>query len=68
LGDMFNWANSLDNLADLYEARGQTAVSRQTLEKAYAGLQPIAESPHAQTLLHNINQRLNNLSPASGQP
>ncbi len=62
LGDIYNWANSLDNLADLYEAQGKTAVCQQALEKAHAGLQPIANSPHTQELLNTITQRLNSLA------
>lgn len=63
LGDVYNWANSLDNLADLYEAQGETAVCRQVLEEAQIGLQPIAETPHAQELLNSITQRLKSLPP-----
>jgi tetratricopeptide (TPR) repeat protein len=63
LGDVYNWANSLDNLADLYEAQGETAVCRQVLEEAQIGLQPIAETPHAQELINSITQRLKSLPP-----
>ena len=35
-GDVFNWANSLDNLADLYEAQDQTAAFQQTLHHMLA--------------------------------
>ena len=61
LGDVYNWANSLDNLADLYEAQGKTAVCRQVLEEAQTGLRTIAETPHAQELLNTITQRLESL-------
>lgn len=63
LGDVYNWANSMDNLADLYEAQGETAVCRQVLKEARAGLQSIADSPHAQELLNSITQRLKSLPP-----
>ena len=61
LGDVYNWANSLDNLADLYEAQGETAVCRQILVEAQAGLQAIADSPHAQELLKSMSKRLETL-------
>lgn len=57
-GDVFNWANSLDNLADLYEAQGQTAEFQRTLQEAIAGLQVLKETPHAVELLDYMNQRL----------
>lgn len=57
-GDIFNWANSLDNLADLYEARGQTAEFQHTLQEAIAGLQVLKETPHAVELLNYMSQRL----------
>jgi tetratricopeptide (TPR) repeat protein len=57
-GDIFNWANSLDNLADLYEARGQTAEFQHTLQEAIAGLQALKETPHAVELLNYMSQRL----------
>lgn len=57
-GDVFNWANSLDNLADLYQARGQTAEYRQTLQEAIAGLQVLKSTPHAYELLDYMQKRL----------
>lgn len=57
-GDIFNWANSLDNLADLYEARGETAEFKRTLQEAIAGLQALKETPHAVELLNYMSQRL----------
>lgn len=66
-GDIFNWANSLDNLADLYEARGQTAEFQHTLQEAIAGLQALKETPHAVELLNYMSQRLTSVatSPAN---
>lgn len=57
-GDIIYWANSLDNLADLYEARGQTAEFKRTLQEAVAGLQVLKETPHAVELLNYMSQRL----------
>lgn len=57
-GDIFSWANSLDNLADLHEARGQTAEFKQTLQEAIAGLQVLKDTPHADELLDYMQQRL----------
>lgn len=59
-GDIFNWANSLDNLADLHEARGQTAEFTHTLQEAVAGLQALKETPHASELLDYMQKRLKN--------
>lgn len=57
-GDTFSWGNSLDNLADLYEVRGQTAEFKQTLQEAIAGLQVLKETPHVAELLTYMRQRL----------
>ncbi|MCA9333408.1 hypothetical protein KDA00_06075, partial [Candidatus Saccharibacteria bacterium] len=57
-GDVFNWANSLDNLADLYEALEQTAVFKQTLQEAIDGLQVLKDTPHANELLDYMQKRL----------
>jgi tetratricopeptide (TPR) repeat protein len=59
-GDTFSWANSLDNLADLYEVRGQTAEFKKTLQEAIAGLQVLKETPHADELLDYMQKRLAN--------
>lgn len=64
-GDTFNWANSLDNLADLYEARGQTTEFEQTLQEAIDGLQVLKDIPHAIELLEYMNHRLTNTGSAS---
>ncbi|MCB9010042.1 MAG: tetratricopeptide repeat protein [Ardenticatenaceae bacterium] len=57
-GDMFNWANSLDNLADLYEMQGQAAEFKHTLQEAIAGLQSLKETSHTVELLNYMQQRL----------
>ena len=57
-GDTFSWANSLDNLADLYEVREQTAEFKQTLQEAIAGLQVLKDTPHAAELLDYMQKRL----------
>ncbi|MEZ4592825.1 MAG: tetratricopeptide repeat protein [Chloroflexota bacterium] len=59
-GDLFNWANSLDNLADLYEAQGKTAEFKLTLQEAVAGLQVLKETPHINDLLEYMQERLEN--------
>ncbi len=59
-GAIFSWANSLDNLADLYEVRGQTAEFKQTLQEAIAGLQVLKDTPHAAELLDYMQKRLAN--------
>lgn len=59
-GALFSWANSLDNLADLYEVRGQTAEFTQTLQEAIAGLQVLKDTPHAAELLDYMQKRLAN--------
>lgn len=55
-GDLFNWANSLDNLSDLYEAQGKTAEFKHTLQEAIAGLQVLKETPHANELLEYMQK------------
>jgi tetratricopeptide (TPR) repeat protein len=57
-GDTYNWANSMDNLADLYEAQGKMSLQRKTLENALATLSTIEPNPHVQTLLQAMRQRL----------
>jgi hypothetical protein len=57
-GDTYNWANSMDNLADLYEAQGKMNLQRKTLENALATLSTIEPSPHVQMLLQAMRQRL----------
>ena len=59
-GDLFNWANSLDNLFDLYEAQGKTAEFKHTLQEAIAGLQVLKETPHANELLEYMQKRVKN--------
>ena len=59
-GDLFNWANSLDNLSDLYEAQGKTAEFKHTLQEAIAGLQVLKETPHANELLEYMQKRVKN--------
>jgi hypothetical protein len=58
LGNVYNWANSLDNLADLYEAQGNLASCRHVLTEAIAGLKVIDNTPHAQEALAIMRQRL----------
>ncbi len=57
-GDAYNWANSMDNLADLYETQGLSETVRETLETAVSVLQTIEATPHSQTLLLAMQQRL----------
>jgi tetratricopeptide (TPR) repeat protein len=61
IGNVYNWANSMDNLADLYEAQRQTAAARQALDTAVSRLQNIADTPHTQKLRDNMRRRLNAL-------
>ncbi|MFO7540381.1 MAG: tetratricopeptide repeat protein [Chloroflexota bacterium] len=58
LGDTYNWANSMDNLADLYEAQGLMALCRETLETAVSTLSTLEPNFHVQTLLQTMHQRL----------
>lgn len=57
LGDTYNWANALDNLADLYAAQGSTTAYHHTLQKAIDILTPLANIPHIKALLEVITQR-----------
>lgn len=58
LGDSYNWANALDNLADLHVARKDTVAFQDALQQALQVLQTIQEMPHAQALINNIHRRL----------
>lgn len=60
-GDLYNWANSLDNLADLHEARNQTAEFKHTLQEAIVGLQSLKDTPHAKDLLDYMQERLSKI-------
>jgi tetratricopeptide (TPR) repeat protein len=57
-GDVYNWANSMDNLADLYEAQGLMQPYRDTLKTAVATLSTIEPTTRVQTLLQAMRQRL----------
>lgn len=61
LGDVFRWANCMDNLVDLYEARGDWAACRRTLEQAIGRLEPEVTTAPGRKLLRTMQQRLRNL-------
>lgn len=62
LGDIYNWANAMDNLADLYEAEGKTADCQQTLLIAIKGLQSAEDTTYRHSLLNAMFHRLENLT------
>ena len=58
-GDRYNWANSMDNLADLYEAQGEMALYKETLQTAVSALESLPNhTPHSSALLQTMRQRL----------
>ena len=57
-GDVYNWANSMDNLADLYEAQSLMKPFRDTLETAVSTLSTVKPTPPIQALLQTMRQRL----------
>jgi tetratricopeptide (TPR) repeat protein len=57
-GDKFNWANTLDNLADIYEAQGSVIEFNHTLNLALSLLVQDPSEPHVQKLMAIINGRL----------
>lgn len=61
LGDVSRWANCMDNLADLYEVRGDWAACKHTLEQAAARLEREATTAPSHKLLQTMQQRLQNL-------
>ncbi len=62
LGDLFYWANAMDNLADLHEARGETAVCCQILHSALERTEHHLELPHLAALRQSMQERLKSLS------
>lgn len=57
-GDTYNWANTMDNLADLYEAQGLTNALQETLKTAVYTLSITELTPPGKTLLQTMRQRL----------
>lgn len=63
LGEVNEWANSMDNLADLYEAQQKTAEFRHTLQQAIKGLEQAGHTPANNPLLAAMLTRLANSPP-----
>jgi tetratricopeptide (TPR) repeat protein len=61
LGDVYRWANCMDNLVDLHEKMGNWVAARVTLETAIGRLEPKATLAHSQKMLQEMQQRLENL-------
>jgi tetratricopeptide (TPR) repeat protein len=57
-GDTYNWANAMDNLADVYEAQGLRPALQETLETAVSTLSTVKPTPPIQALLQTMRQRL----------
>lgn len=66
LEDINSWINSMDNLALLYEARGNTAVAIETLRAALAQSTVKEIQPYTQKLLQEMQERLNALNSSIG--
>lgn len=66
LEDINSWINSMDNLALLYEAQGNTAVAAKTLHEALAKSTAKDIQPHTQKLLQEMQARYNALNSADG--
>jgi tetratricopeptide (TPR) repeat protein len=62
IADMYNWANSMDNLVDLYEAQGDIGQCCAVLERVLLRLQNIDPDAPEQKLLTTMQQRLQALS------
>jgi hypothetical protein len=62
IADMYNWANSMDNLVDLYEAQGNIGQCCAVLEQVLLRLQNIDPDAPEQKLLTTMQQRLQALS------
>ena len=58
LEDINWWINSMDNLALLYEAKGETAVARKTLNEAVSIPKTNEIQPHSKDLLQEMQARL----------
>jgi tetratricopeptide (TPR) repeat protein len=57
-GDTYNWANAMDNLADVYEAQGLMPALQETLSTAVSTLSTVKPTPPIQALLQTMRQRL----------
>jgi tetratricopeptide (TPR) repeat protein len=62
IADVLNWANTMDNLVDLYEAQGEISKSRMVLEQVLTRLQDVDPDAPVHELLKNMRQRLQKLS------
>ena len=57
-GDMYNWANTLDNLAEVYEIQEDTGEFRRILNLALSLLSKESPEAHVRKLISVINGRL----------
>ena len=60
-GDLYNWANTLDNMADVYEIQGMTSVYGDVLELAISKLEVNELDPNMRKLLYSLQKRLASL-------
>ena len=58
MGDLYNWANTLDNMADIYEIKQEDEKFRETLLFAQNLLSTDSTESHVQELITIINGRL----------
>jgi tetratricopeptide (TPR) repeat protein len=63
LADRHNWANSMDNLVDLYEAQGEIDKCRIVLEQVLIRMQDVDPDTPVQKLLVTMRRRLQALPP-----
>jgi hypothetical protein len=65
MADRYNWANSMDNLVDLYEAQGEVDKCRAVLEQVLTRLQNVDPDAPVQKLLSTMEQRRQTLLQAA---
>lgn len=61
-GDIFNWANALDNLAEVYERQGNKIMARDVLCMALLDLTETDNKPYSEGLLTIIKERIEALT------
>ncbi len=61
-GDIFNWANALDNLAEVYERQGNKIMARDVLCMALLELTETDNKPYSEGLLTIIKERIEALT------
>jgi len=63
-GDALAWANTVENLADLYETQNRLDEYYQLLDRAIIELKPLASFPHINKFILQFEERLREILPS----